>query len=307
MITRARMLEILNRGRQGDRVSRNVDFFLATLIFTNVIAICLESVDSIGTPYAAQFLVFEWFSVSIFSVEYIARLWASAERTDSKRDTAFGRRMEYVFSFSGLIDLIAILPSFISLLVGSPDLRWIRVVRMVRLLKLSNYNTALEDLGSAIYQERRSFLASLYLFTIALFAASAMMYIAENAAQPEEFASIPETMWWALITLTTVGYGDVSPVTALGKMIGAVTALMGVCTVALLTGIIANAFAGQMAQRKKIFENEIHIAMEDGVITDDEHVHIEHLQRRFNLSDEYARAIMTAIYEQEKEKNHPKG
>ena len=154
--------------------------------------------------------------------------------------------------------------------MGGVDLRWLRVLRLVRLLKISHYSSALEDLFSAIYQERRSFLAALYLMGIALFLSSSLMYLAEYDAQPEKFASIPQTMWWALITLTTVGYGDVYPITPLGQAIGAFTALLGVCTVALLTGIVASAFSNQMASREAIFEAEIASALSDGVVTDDE-------------------------------------
>ncbi len=294
-----RTLEILDRGRVDDINSRRADNFLALLIVANVIAISLESVDSIGIPYHSYFEWFELVSTIIFGVEYLLRLWSNGVRENSKFKTPLGRRLEYVFSFNGLVDLIAILPSLISILFGDFDLRWIRVVRLLRLFKISNYSSALEDLFSAIYAERRSFLAALYLFTIALFIASALMYIVEQEAQPETFASIPESMWWALITLTTVGYGDVSPITPLGKIIGAATALMGVCTVALLTGIIANAFASQLSRQRDIFEAEIADALADGIISEEENEKIEALRERFNLKEDHVRAIMAVLSERE--------
>ena len=107
-------------------------------------------------------------------------------------------------------------------------------MRLLRLLKISHYSTALEDIISAIRHESSSFGAALYLFVVALFVSSALMYLCEHSVQPDKFSSIPETMWWALITLTTVGYGDVAPITALGKVIGALTAIMGVVTVDFL-------------------------------------------------------------------------
>ncbi|NCG11589.1 MAG: ion transporter [Alphaproteobacteria bacterium] len=290
-----RVYEILGQAQNGDKVSSFVDRFLTILIITNVLAVSLESVETIGSAFRQEFAAFEMFSIIVFGTEYILRLWSAVAKEDSAHKTHFGKRIEYILSFNGLVDLAALLPSLISMFVGSADLRWIRVVRILRLLKMSNYSTALEDLGSAIYEERQSFLAALYLFTLALFIASALMYVLEHQAQPEAFASIPESMWWALITLTTVGYGDVSPITTLGKMVGALTALIGVCTVALLTGIIASAFTSQIEKRKALMEAEIAAAFSDGIITDNEMQKIEEMRRRFNMNEAHVAAIIEII------------
>ncbi len=296
IVSRKRMLEILEQAQEGDRTSLFADRFLSFLIVTNILAVSLESVESIGIAYRQAFLIFEYFSVVIFGFEYLLRIWASAERSSGAAQTVIGRRLAYIFSFNGLVDLIAILPSLLALVAGNVDLRWVRVVRLLRILKISNYSSALEDLASAIYEERQSFLAALYLFCIALFIASALMYVVERTAQPDRFASIPESMWWALITLTTVGYGDVSPMTPLGKVVGALTALMGVCTVALLTGIIANAFASQVSRKKDILMAEVSHALQDGVISEDEYEKIEHLRRELNLPEAQVRAIVEIMY-----------
>ena len=292
-----RVMEILNKGSHGDRLSRACDIFLSILIILNLVAVCLESVEAINQKYHGYLLIFEWFSVTIFVVEYCLRIWSIAADEQNRYKTALGRRFNYIFSFTGLIDLAAILPSVLPLIMGGVDLRWLRVLRLVRLLKISHYSTALEDLFSAIYEERRSFGAALYLIAIALFLSSALMYLAEYEVQPENFQSIPKTMWWSLITLTTVGYGDVSPITPLGQIIGAFTALMGVCTVALLTGIVASAFSTQMARREAIFEEEIKLAMSDGIITSEEEKHIEELRARFNIPEEHAKQIFELLTE----------
>ena len=292
---RQRVMEILNKGDNQDSLSRACDIFLSILIILNLLAVCLESVESINKQYHDALIAFEWFSVSIFLVEYLLRIWSIAADNRSPAKTATGRRANYIFSFTGLIDLAAILPSILPLIMGGVDLRWLRVLRLVRLLKISHYSTALEDLFSAVYEERRSFAAALYLMAIALFLSSSMMYLAEYEVQPENFASIPKTMWWSLITLTTVGYGDVSPITPLGQVIGAFTALMGVCTVALLTGIVASAFSSQMARREAIFEAEINAAMSDGIVTSLEKAHIEELRERFNIPEEHARQIFALL------------
>ncbi len=292
MITKKRLLEILEKSDGSDKASFYCDVSLSVLIVLNLIAISLESIETIGLRYSAFFFIFEMISVSIFGIEYLLRIWASPASTSSKWHGAFSKRIAYIFSFTGLVDLIAILPSILSIFIGTVDLRWLRVLRMVRLLKISHYSSALEDLVSAIRHERGSFTAAIYLLVLALFFSSSTMYLAESTVQPEKFSSIPETMWWSIITLTTVGYGDVSPVTALGKVIAAITSLMGVMTVALLTGIVANAFASQVQRRNSIFEAEVVHALADGEISSEEAEKIESLRKRFDLSDEHAEAII---------------
>ena len=292
MITQKRLLEILEKSDGKDKASFYCDVSLSVLIILNLVAISLESIEAIGTQYKSLFFGFEMFSVSIFGAEYILRIWASAASTSSKWKKPFSKRMGYIFSFTGLVDLVAILPSVLSIFMGSVDLRWLRVLRMVRLLKISHYSSALEDLVSAIRHERGSFTAAMYLLVLALFFSSSALYIVESDVQPEKFSSIPETMWWSIITLTTVGYGDASPITALGKIIAAITALMGVMTVALLTGIVANAFANQVQRRNSIFEAEVVHALADGEISVEEAEKIEALRKRYDLSDEHAEAII---------------
>ena len=302
LVYQRRMMEVLNKGDHQDATSRACDIFLSALILLNLAAVCLESVESINREYNSALVAFEWFSVSIFLTEYLLRIWSIAADNRNPAKTPLGRRARYIFSFTGLIDLAAILPSILPLIMGGVDLRWLRVLRLVRLLKISHYSSALEDLFSAVYEERRSFAAALYLMAIALFLSSSMMYLAEYEVQPEHFRSIPQTMWWSLITLTTVGYGDVFPITPMGKVIGAFTALMGVCTVALLTGIVASAFSNQMARREAIFEAEINAAMSDGIVTLDEKEHIEELRERFNIPEEHATAIFALLAEGKKRK-----
>ena len=294
LLSQHRVLEILEKAKPGDKVSQYSDLFLSTLIILNLLAVSLESVESLGSKFQPQFYAFEIFSVSIFIVEYLLRIWATGANGDGSLRSSFKSRSKYIFGFTGLIDLLAILPSLLPLLF-SVDLRWLRVLRLLRLLKISHYSSALEDLFSAINHERSSFAAASYLFVLALFFASSLMYVAENSVQPDKFSSIPETMWWSLITLTTVGYGDVSPISPLGKIIGAFTAIMGVFSVALLTGIVANAFAHQVAQRKAILEAEISSALEDGEIDFEEEAKIEKLRKRYDISEDHVKAIIGVL------------
>ena len=294
ILSQQRILEILEKAKPGDKTSQYSDLFLSTLIILNLLAVSLESVESIGNVFRYEFYIFELFSVSIFIFEYLLRIWATGANGDGSLSSSFKARLKYILGFTGIIDLLAILPSLLPLLF-SVDLRWLRVLRLLRLLKISHYSSALEDLFSAINHERSSFAAASYLFVLALFFASSLMYVAENSVQPEKFSSIPETMWWSLITLTTVGYGDVSPISPLGKIIGAFTAIMGVFSVALLTGIVANAFAYQVAQRKAILEAEISSALEDGEIDVEEKAKIEKLRKRYDISEDHVKAIIDVL------------
>ena len=295
-----RTLEILESGQKGDRTSRVCDTLIALLVVINIIAVTLESVSDFSVKYADQFFAIECFSVVIFSIEYLTRLWASAAK-NAAEDKIFGSsRLGYMLSFSGVIDLVSILPFYLQALFPGLDLRVLRTLRLLRIFKLSNYNTAIEDLFSAVYEERKSFIAALYLFVIAFVLTSSLIYYAENDVQPEKFASIPDAMYWSLITLTTVGYGDVSPVTWIGKVISVATALMGVSVVALLTGILANAFSNQIARRKLIFEDQIREALEDGVVDAVEVRSLEQLRKDFGLSKQQADALMRHVQQEKR-------
>ena len=165
----------------------------------------------------------------------------------------------------------------------------------MRLLKFSHYSSALEDLFSAVRHEWRSFVATLYLLILAIFLSSSLIYVFEQSVQPEHFGSIPDAMWWTVVTLTTVGYGDVVPMTVAGKLIATLTALMGVCVVALLTGIVATGFTNQVSMRRNQLEAEITSALSDGVISSAERKKIEDLRQRLNISEQDALIIMSYL------------
>ena len=276
-----RLQEVFYRDRANDRLRTAIDSFIMILVAVNIIAIIAESIAPIHQAYASYFHQLEVFSVIIFTLEYVLRIWASPP----------GKKSAYIFSFHGIVDFVATVPFYLQVLVPGLDLRFLRVLRMLRILKFSHYNSALEDLSHAIYHERDTFISAMYIFFIGLLMTSTSMYFVEHAAQPDKFASIPEAMWWSIITLTTVGYGDVSPVTAIGKIIGAITALMGVCSVALLTGIIANAFAKLVDRRKSEFEVAVYRAISDGVLTEEEHDELEKLRLRYRLTPEQAESV----------------
>lgn len=285
-----RTMEILDAAKAGDKASLWCDRFLSLVIILSIVEVVLESVPGIQAQWSHVFDWSERVMVLIFTVEYVLRIWSTGARYQADGDAWRGRR-EYLLSGPGIVDLLAILPFYLSALVPGLDLRVLRAIRLVRILKLSHYNSAIEDLFSAIAAERHSFLAAMYLLALAILLTSTGMYFAETDVQPEKFSSIPAAMYWSIITLTTVGYGDVSPVTPLGQIISVLTAFLGVSTVALLTGIVASAFANQMARRRVIIEAELRQALSDGTLSLEEREKLEQLRKSFHLTIEQMQSI----------------
>ncbi|MDF1720954.1 MAG: cyclic nucleotide-gated ion channel [Minwuia sp.] len=245
---RHRLFEVLEEAAPGDRSSMWFDRFLITLITLNIAVVVLETVPSLHARFETQFLIFETISVLIFTVEYGLRIWVAPEHPALKRHGPVRGRIRYALSFGAIIDLLAFLPFYLAMFFGA-DLRVLRVLRLLRFLKLMRYSSALMTLQRVFYDERRALMASLLIMFGLLIISSTAIYHAERAAQPEAFGSIPAAMWWALATLTTVGYGDIVPMTLVGKMIGGVVMLFGLGMFALPLGIIAMGFSQEVNQR----------------------------------------------------------
>ena len=286
---------MLNPASFGDVASKRWDQFFSILIFLNIVAVTLESVESLSVKYLHPFKWFEVFSIAVFSIEYLLRLWVAPIKYQGLSGTVLTFRFKYVISVNGIIDLLSILPFYLQFILPGLDLRILRTLRLLRILKLSTYNSALSDLIEAIREERRSFIAAGYIFVVMFIIASSLIYFAEHKVHPTHFNSIPDSMYWALITLTTVGYGDVTPVTPLGKLISVISAMGGVVVVALLTGIIASSFSLQMERRKAEFEDEIREALKDGILDDDEVKHIESLRKHFGISKRKTESLIRDI------------
>ena len=285
-IIRKRLWEILESGNENDKVSIYSDVFLITLIILNIVAVLLETVDSIYSVYKYHFLIFERASTFIFLIEYILRVWVSVEDIKKKSKLSnFMVRIKYMSTWPAIIDLLAVLSGLLPM-IFEIDLRILRALRMLRLLKFSRYFKVMNLLLGVLREERQSFFAAMFLLTIAMLIASTGIYIFEKDAQPDKFGSIPEAMWWAVATLTTVGYGDVTPITAMGKIFGALITIIGIGTVALPSGILASGFSDQLKRRKNTYEKELSLAMQDGIITQKERHKLEKIAEDMNLSVE---------------------
>ena len=219
-----------------------VDVILLVLILLNVLAVILETVQSLQLRFSTAFWAFEVFSVGVFSVEYAARIWACT--ADPRYRQPIIGRLRYVSSFGGVVDLLAILPFYVSLAVPAAalDLRILRVLRLLRfarVLKLARYSDSIVRMKRVIGARRGDLGVALAAVGVVLILASSAIYYVEVDTQPDVFTSIPAAMWWGISALTTVGYGDITPVTPLGKFLGGIIQLLGIAIFALPAGIIA--------------------------------------------------------------------
>ena len=225
--------------------------FIYGLIIINVVALILESYKELRDSHGNLFQIIEIFSVVVFTVEYILRLWVSD--LDKKVKNS---RIKFILSPLGLIDLFAIIPFYLPMIFPI-DLRVIRILRLLRLLrvfKLGRFSKSLKTINQVLKETKTDLAITLFVAFILLVLSSTLMYYVENEAQPEKFASIGHSFWWSVATLTTVGYGDVYPVTAMGKLLSAIIALIGIGFIALPTGIISSAFVDKL-QSKKVKEH----------------------------------------------------
>ena len=241
---RQRTHEILGRPERGDVASRAFDVVILSLIAVNVLALILESVAPIYEASGSWFRRLEAVSVTVFSVEYVLRVWSSVE---DPRFAGPGGRLRYMATPLAVMDLLAVLPFWLPLI--GLDLRILRTLRLFRIFwlgKLGRYSIALQTLGRVVIAKRGELAITGALGAALLLIASTLMYFVEHAAQPDTFSSIPASMWWAVATLTTVGYGDVYPVTPLGRILGSVIAVLGIGMFALPTGILGAAFTEEL-------------------------------------------------------------
>ena len=247
---KARVFSLLDVAGEGDQASRAVDIFIIALIALNIMAMVLDSVGSIHAAASGFFHVFEIVSIIIFSVEYILRIWSCA--ISPKWTGAVCGRLSYAATPLALIDLLAVLPFYLPFL--GFDLRFIRAVRLFRIFriaKMGRYSSSIQLFVRVLHAKKEALASSLFLLCILLLVSSSMLYYAERDAQPDAFSSIPAAMWWGVATLTTVGYGDVYPVTPVGRVLGAATAIIGIAMFALPTAILGAGFVEDFEQHRQ--------------------------------------------------------
>lgn len=229
---------------------RIFNYFIVTLISLNVAAVILETVQSLSLRYDTLFKTFELVSVLIFTVEYILRLLICTNNPDYRRPVL--GRLRYALTFMALVDLTAILPFYLPMVMAL-DLRIVRAIRLLRLFrifKLGRYSESMKTLIRVLKAKKEELYITAFVVLILLITASSLMYYVEHGPQPEVFSSIPAAMWWGVATLTTVGYGDIFPVTTLGKIMGSFIAFLGIGLFALPAGILGSGFVEEMNRKK---------------------------------------------------------
>ncbi len=288
-----RIYEILE-GEVIDRASRTCEISIALLVVANVVAIILESVHSIHVAYEAYFHIFDLVSVIVFSLEYVLRVWTYSEKHTGPSDSPWKGRKEYIFSPFGLVDFFSTVPFYLQLLFPGADLRVLRMFRLLRIFKLSRYNSAMEDMLEAIKSEWDSFSSAMFLLFISCLLFSSLIYIIEGHDQPEVFPSIPAAMHWFILTIIS-GWGNVDPVTYLGTVLVIVTQILAIALAAILTGVVATAYTSQVQRRESTYEMEVREVLADGVVTEEEKIKLKTLQAKYGMSDEQVDAIANQV------------
>ena len=282
---RTRIYNILEMTDPQDFLSRAFSLFIVTLISLNVLCIVLESIPELDLLYRTQFFAIEIVSTVIFALEYSLRLWSCIE-SETEKKAPLKSRIKYALSPLAIVDLLAFLPSILQVIFPGIDLRFLRVLRLLRVFKLTRYFTSFELLLNVLHEERKNLAGIFFLLLVILTLAASALYLVERDMQPDKFGSIPQAMWWAIAALTTVGYGDVYPLSPTGKILGSLVTIVGIGMVALPSGILASAFSEQMRRKRESLQLAIDDALIDGMIDETEKKAIKELGDSIGLSEE---------------------
>ncbi len=248
-MNRKRIFEIIEPSQGSDRASSIFDVSIIILILLNLAAVVAASFNNFYEAHHKMLHYFEIFSIIIFTLEYLLRVITAEYKYPETKYAV----IKYIFSFGAIIDLVAILPFYLPFVTGI-DLRFLRILRilrMFRIFKLGRYSESMLIIGKVLKKEKEKLLTTIILTVIMVFVASTVMYYAENAAQPEVFPNIIETTWWAVATFTTIWYGDVYPITLVGKICGGIISLLGIMLIALPSGIICSGFMDELNKGKR--------------------------------------------------------
>lgn len=245
---RRTVYELLDGQTEETRIQQFMDWLLAALIIVSVAAAVIDTVPSYSERFARELFAIEVATVAVFTLEYLLRLWSCPEEGQLATKHPLRARLSYAFRPLPMIDFLSIAPFYLAGFFGI-DLRLLRLFRLLRVLKLTRYSPALGTLAAVVHAQRRALAGTAFVMAVMILGAASLMYAAEQRAQPEEFASIPHALWWAAVTLTSVGYGDVVPITPIGRIIGVAIMVMGVGIFALPAAILTAGLAREIGTR----------------------------------------------------------
>jgi len=275
----------------GGELHHMFDTFIVIWVVISVIAVVLESVQSIHYLLNLEFLILDAIAVSVFTLEYCLRLYCCVEEPGYQK--AITGRLKLAKSTASVIDLLAIAPFFLEVFLHHLfDLRFMRVFRLLRLLKLTRYTGATKSLSQVIAREWPVMAASAFIMLLLVVMTASLGYLFEHEAQPDKFENIPQSIYWAVITLASVGYGDISPVTPAGRAMTIVLALIGIGIFAIPAALLSAAFADQLKSDRDALVNTIYEMLADGVIDDDEAAFIKAESKRLHLTDDDLRRLV---------------
>ena len=282
---RQKVFSLLNPTPTSGDLHHIIDNVIVISVLLSVVSIILETVPWIHVPFQKTFYAIEIFTVVIFSIEYIGRVYSCCE--EPKYQEPIMGRLKYMCTIGALIDLLAVAPFFIGLAFHEAfDLRFLRVFRLSRLLKLTRYTGTLNTMYKAIYRERRVLFAAAFMMVLLVILTASLGFEFEHQAQPDKFDTIPDAMYWAVITLASVGYGDLTPITPMGKAMTVVISLIGIGIFAIPAGLMASAFTDQLRIDREAFENEFRDAIAKGRLSSNDRLALEAEAERLHLSME---------------------
>ncbi|NDC21082.1 MAG: ion transporter, partial [Burkholderiaceae bacterium] len=280
---RQKIYAICNETPDSGKLHEIFDFFIVSWVLISVTAVILESVDSINYYLHVEFIILDTIAVAIFSTELIMRLYSCVENPAYQH--WLSGRLKFARQPSSIIDILAIAPFFLeSLLDHLFDLRFLRVFRLLRLMKLGRYSDATKSLFLVIQREWPVMKAAIFIMLMLVMLAACLGYLFEHEAQPDKFENIPQSIYWAVITLASVGYGDISPVTPAGRAITIVLALLGIGIFAIPAAILSSAFSDQLRIERETMKQELYEMLGDGKISPEERSIIDAEAKRLHLS-----------------------
>ena len=280
---RQKVYALVNETPDSGKLHEIFEFFIVLWILISVASVILESVDSINYYFHVEFIIIDTIAVAIFSTEFLMRIYSCTE--DPKYQHWLAGRINFSRQFSSLIDIVAIAPFFLeSLLDHLFDLRFLRVFRLMRLFKLGRHSAATKSLFYVIQREWPVMKAAIFIMLMLVMLAACLGYLFEHEAQPDKFENIPQSIYWAVITLASVGYGDISPVTPAGRTITIILALLGIGIFAIPAAILASAFSDQLRIERETMKQELYEMLGDGKISAEERIIIDAEAKRLHLS-----------------------